>query len=295
MIQANSIADAVNTEFGIPLWIIGLILTVLVGVVLIGGIKRIGQFAELIVPIMAAFYILSSLIVLIMNYKVLPEAFSAIFQGAFSGTAAVGGFVGVGVAQAVRFGIARGVFTNEAGLGTAPIAHAASNIDHPVRQGLWGSFEAFVDTILIATMTAMVIISSGQWKSAESVGVNLTAAAFEASLPGLGRYIILFSIILFAFTTIIGWSYYGEKSAEYLFKSTRAIKPYRVFYILSVFLGTVAKLDLVWTVSDIFNALMALPNLIAVFFLMPVAVRLVQQFFQNPDKEYKLEDYQNLL
>lgn len=295
MTQANSIADAVNAEFGIPLWILGLLMAILAGMVLIGGIKRIGQFAERIVPFMAAFYILCSLVVLAINYKALPGAFADIFQGAFTGTAAVGGFVGAGVAQAIRFGIARGVFTNEAGLGSAPIAHAASNIDHPARQGLWGAFEVFVDTILVATVTALVIVSSGQWQNADLAGVQLTAAAFDTTLPGFGRYIIIIGIVLFAFTTIIGWSYYGEKSAEYLFKSSKVIKPYRVIYIISVFIGAVAKLDLVWVISDIFNALMALPNLIAVTFLMPVVVRLVKQFFDNPDKQYKLEDYQDLL
>ncbi len=287
MVQANSVSDAVNASFGVPVWITGLVVVVLVGLVVIGGIKRIGQFAEKVVPIMSVGYILGGLIILILERSQILPALGAIFTNAFTGTAAAGGFAGSTVSMAVRWGVARGVFTNEAGLGSAPIAHAASHIDHPVKQGLWGAFEVFVDTILICTITALVILTSGLWTDSALNGAALTTAAFESGFFG-GGYIVSIGIVLFAFTTIVGWSYYGEKSLEFLVGSTKFTTPYRIIYIGLAFVGAIGGLTTVWDIADTLNGLMAIPNLIGLFALNGVVVRLVKDFMKDPNK---IRDY----
>ncbi len=294
MVQSNSVATAVNTQFSVPPWITGIVLAVISAVVLIGGIKRIGQVTEKIVPFMAGVYILGALVILIMNASAIPAAFGAIFTDAFTGTAAAGGFAGATIAQAIRFGVARGVFTNEAGLGSAPIAHAAATTDHPVRQGMWGSFEVFVDTLMVCTMTALVLVTSGLWTSADLAGANLTIAAFEQALP-YGGMIVTLALILFPFTTIIGWCYYGEKSAEYLVNSSSIVMPYRLIFVVLVYVGAIGGLNVVWVLADVLNALMAVPNLIGVLALSGVVAKLAKQFFADPDRVYTPEDYAELI
>lgn len=283
-VQSNSIASAFQGQFNFPPLVMGIILAVVAAIILIGGIKRIGQFAEKVVPFMAAAYILGALIILVLHADKIPHAFGLIFGNAFNLKAAGGGFLGFTIMQAMRYGIARGVFTNEAGLGSAPIAHAASTIDHPVRQGLWGAFEVFVDTIMICSMTALVILTSGLAETDPTLkGAALTTAAFHKGLPG-GGYIVTFGILLFAFTTIVGWCYYGEKCIEYLLGS-KVINPYRVVYIAFIILGTVGGLDLVWNIADTLNGLMAIPNLIALLALSGVVAKLVKDFFADPDRK----------
>lgn len=294
MVQSNSVATAVETQFNVPTWVTGVALAVLAGIVLIGGIKRIGQVTEKIVPFMAGVYILGALVILAMNASAIPGAFVSIFRDAFTGTAAVGGFAGAAVGGAIRYGVARGVFTNEAGLGSAPIAHAAATTDHPVRQGIWGSFEVFVDTILVCSMTALVLISSGLWTDASLAGANLTIAAFDQSLP-YGSMIVTLALILFPFTTIIGWCYYGEKCAEYLVNSSKIITPYRLLFIGLVYVGAIGGLEIVWVLADVLNALMAVPNLIAVIALSGVVAKLSKQFFADPERIFKPEDYESII
>lgn len=294
MVQSNSVATAVVTQFNVPTWVTGVALAVLAGIVLIGGIKRIGQVTEKIVPFMAGVYILGAIVILVMNASAIPGAFVSIFRDAFTGTAAVGGFAGAAVGGAIRYGVARGVFTNEAGLGSAPIAHAAATTDHPVRQGIWGSFEVFVDTILVCSMTALVLISSGLWTDATLAGANLTIAAFDQSLP-YGSMIVTLALILFPFTTIIGWCYYGEKCAEYLVNSSKIITPYRLLFIGLVYVGAIGGLEIVWVLADVLNALMAVPNLIAVIALSGVVAKLSKQFFADPERIFKPEDYESII
>ena len=295
MVQSQSIASAMNSQFSIPTWVTGAVIAVLAAIILIGGIKRIGQVTEKLVPFMAAFYIVGGLLILILNAASVPAAIGAIFSNAFTGTAAFGGFAGATVAQAIRYGVARGVFTNEAGLGSAPIAHAAATTDHPVRQGIWGAFEVFVDTILVCTITALVLISMGTWHHEALEGGARTIEAFNMGLPGIGWIIVTMALILFPFTTIIGWCYYGEKSAEYLTNSSKIITPYRALFIIVAFVGALGKVDVVWNFADVMNALMAVPNLIGVLLLSGVVAKLAQQFFADPDKIYQPEDYAHIL
>ncbi len=283
MTQANSIAGAVQSTFGIDPRITGIILAIVAAAILIGGIQRIGQFAEKVVPFMAAFYILGALIILIMEFRHIPAAFGLIFNNAFNLKAAGSGALGFTMAQALRYGVARGVFTNEAGLGSAPIAHSAATTDHPARQGMWGSFEVFVDTILICTMSALVILTSGVYSNPELKGAALTSAAFGTGFPG-GQYIVTIALLLFAFTTIVGWCYYGEKCIEYLFGSA-IITPYRIIYVILIYIGAVGGLEFVWGISDTLNGLMAIHNLIAVLILSPVVVRLTKDFFADPERK----------
>jgi len=263
-VQSNSVARAVEGTFGVPYLWTGIALAVLTFVVIIGGVKRIGQVAEYLVPLMAVLYILGALLILLVNIADVPGAIALIFSDAFTGTAATGGFAGAAVMAAIRFGVARGVFSNEAGLGSAPIAHAAALTDDPVRQGNVAMLGTFIDTILVCTMTALVIITTGAWTSGET-GAELSALAFQTGLPG-GDLIVSIGLIVFAFTTILGWSYYGERAAEFLF-GVKAILPFRVLWVLAVVLGAVGNLGAIWIIADIMNALMAIPNLIALILL----------------------------
>lgn len=284
MVQANSVAEPVLTHFGIPKLITGIVIGVLVFTVIIGGIKRIGQVASRLVPFMAAFYILGALLVILQNIPAIPAAFALIFHDAFTGSAATGGFAGAAVAQAIRFGVARGVFSNEAGLGSAPIAHGAAQTHEPVREGLVAMLGPFIDTIVICTMTALVIILSGAY-SEGLIGADLTARAFQIGLPGQGGYIVAFGIIIFAFSTAISWSYYGDRSVEYLF-GPKMILPYRIIYCFILPVGATVELNMVWLISDIFNALMAWPNLIGLLFLSGVVIKSTKEYFSDPQRVF---------
>ncbi|MBS0012948.1 MAG: sodium:alanine symporter family protein [Desulfobacterales bacterium] len=284
MVQANSVAEPVQTYFGIPKLVTGLLIGALVFLVIVGGIKRIGQVASRLVPIMATFYVLGSLVVIFANLSEVPAAFAMIFTDAFTGTAATGGFAGAAVAQVIRFGVARGVFSNEAGLGSAPIAWGAAKTSEPVRAGLISMLGPFIDTIVVCTMTGLVIIITGAFTSGET-GADLTAKAFNMGLPGPGGYIVAIGIIFFAFSTAITWSYYGDRCIDYLF-GEKLVMPYRVLYCLLLPVGAYVELSTVWTISDIFNALMAWPNLIALIFLSPVIIRLTKEYFSDPKRVY---------
>jgi len=277
MVQANSVASALESTFAVPTWLSGVVLCLLAGAVILGGIQRIAVVAAGLVPFMACAYLLGSLTVIIMLIEQVPAALALIFETAFSGTAAVGGFAGAAVSAAIRFGVARGVFSNEAGLGSAPIAHAAARTNNPVQQGMIGMLGTFIDTIIICTMTALVIILSGAWTSGET-GAALSASAFGSILPGFGDAIVTFGLVIFAFTTILGWSYYGERCAEFLF-GIKVILPYRILWLIAIPLGAMGKLTIIWLLADVLNGLMAIPNLIALILLGPVVFRITREYF----------------
>jgi len=284
MAQANSVAEPLQSYFGVPKVVTGLVIAALVFAVIVGGIKRIGRVASKLVPCMAIFYVLGALLVIGRHYTLLPDAFGLIFHSAFNGSAATGGFAGAAVAQSIRFGVARGVFSNEAGLGSAPIAHGAAQTEEPVREGLVAMLGPFIDTITICTMTALVIILTGAYESGLS-GAELTASAFNLGMPGKGGYIVAIGIAFFAFSTAISWSYYGDRSVEYLF-GPKLIMPYRVLFCLLLPVGAAIELELVWTISDIFNALMAWPNLVGLLFLSPLVWRKTREYFADPSRVY---------
>ncbi len=282
-VQANSVADVMEASFGLPHMATGLILMVLVGAVLIGGIRRIGQVASALVPFMAISYLLAGLVVLAINAADIPDALALVFKHAFSPVAAEGGFAGAAVWAAIRFGVARGIFSNEAGLGSAPIAHASAQTRNPINQGMVAMLGTFIDTIIICSITGLVIITSGTWTSGVS-GAELTSLAFDAALPGVGNYIVAIALAIFAFTTILGWSLYGERCVEFLF-GVKAIVPYRVIWILAIPVGATLNLGFVWLVADTLNALMAIPNLIALLLLSPVVFTLTREFFAKEKAE----------
>jgi alanine or glycine:cation symporter, AGCS family len=278
-IQANSVADAMNSTFAAPPLVTGMVIAVLTALVLIGGIKRIASVAGKLVPLMALSYLAAGLFILVTHMDALPDAFSLIITHAFTPIAASGGFAGAAVWAAIRFGVARGIFSNEAGLGSAPIAHAAAGTDNPVQQGHIAMLGTFIDTILICSMTGLVIIVTGAWSQGET-GASLSSLAFETALPGIGNYIVTIGLSIFAFTTILGWSFYCEKCVEYLFGES-AITPFRLLWVVTVPIGAVASLDFIWLVADTLNALMAIPNLVALILLSPVVFRLTKAHFSK--------------
>ena len=278
-VQSNSVADALHTNFGLPQVWTGIIIMILVGLVLVGGLQRISTVAERLVPAMAVLYILASLVVILLNIGALPHAVGLIFTHAFTPTAATGGFAGAAVWAAIRFGVARGVFSNEAGLGSAPIAHAAAKSKGPVSQGLVAMLGTFIDTIIVCSFTAFAIITTGVWTSGET-GAALTSAAFNAALPGIGGPIIALALAVFAFTTILGWSYYCERSLQYLF-GLKVIMPFRVLWSVAALVGSVLTLEFVWLLADTLNALMAVPNLIALIVLSPIVFKITKAFFDS--------------
>ena len=278
MVQANSVAESLQASFNVTPAVTGLVLVVVTGVVILGGIKRIADVTQYLVPFMAIFYLAGGLIMLVLRIGELPHVLALVFEGAFTGTAATGGFAGSTIMLAMRYGIARGLFSNEAGLGSAPMVHAAAQTDHPVRQGMYGIFEVFVDTILICTVTGLVILVTGVWDSG-ATGAALSARAFEAGLPGTwGDVIVTTGLVLFAFSTIIGWSYYGETGIVYLLGAKSAV-PYRLLWLVFIYLGAIGSLHLVWDVADTLNGLMAIPNLISVLASLPLLLRLQREFF----------------
>jgi AGCS family alanine or glycine:cation symporter len=276
-VQANSVADVLGETFSIPSWVTGMSMAVLVALVLLGGIRRIATVAGRLVPLMAFTYIAAGLVILGMNLDQIAPALGHIVRSAFTGEAAGGGFAGATVWAAIRFGVARGIFSNEAGLGSAPIAHAAAQTDDPVRQGTVAMLGTFIDTLIVCTITGLVIVVSGVWSTGES-GAALSSLAFEETLPGLGGYVVALGLSLFAFTTMLGWSVYGERCAEYLF-GIRSIWPFRIAWIVAIPVGALAELDFIWLLADTLNALMALPNLVALLLLSPVVFRVSRDYF----------------
>jgi len=275
MVQANSIAAAMHTSFGWSTTVTGLVLLVLTAAVILGGIQRISAVANWLVPFMAIGYILAALVVLVVHAADVPAAFMTIFANAFSPTAAVGGFAGAAVMAGIRYGVARGIFSNEAGLGTAGIAQAAGFSASPVHSGLIGMMGTFFDTLVVCSMTGLAIVVSGAWTSGET-GAALTQLAFQSAMPVIGDELVAIALAIFALTTIFGWSFYGERCWNYLV-GPRAILPFRVLWTAAVFFGAVSQLDLAWTIADTLNALMAIPNLVALLALAPVVVRLTRE------------------
>jgi AGCS family alanine or glycine:cation symporter len=275
--QVNAITSSVETTFHVPVVLTGIVLTILVALVTLGGIQKISKVAEIIVPFMSVFYFGGAMLILILHYSAVPAALALVIKSAFTPTAAVGGFVGATVSRAIQNGVARGVFSNEAGLGSAPIAAAAAKTNSCVRQGLVSMTGTFFDTIILCTMTGLVLIVSGQWETT-LVGSELTTAAFTTGLGGVGSYVVTLGLMFFAFTTIIGWNYYGERCTAYVF-GTKAIKPFKVLYILMIACGPFLKLEMIWTIADITNGLMALPNLIGLLGLSHVVIRETKQYF----------------
>jgi AGCS family alanine or glycine:cation symporter len=278
MVQSNTMASALETGFGIPPWATGFSLVVLVGIVTLGGISRIANTADKVVPIMAVAYLIGAVIILILNASEVPGALAMIVTHAFSPAPAVGGFAGASVAIAIRYGIARGIFSNEAGLGSASIVHAQAR-NQPFRQGFWGVWEVFIDTLVVCTMTALVILVTGVLETGAN-GADLTSAAFSKGLPGPGGYVIIVAIAFFAYTTMLTWNFYGEKSWEYLF-GRRVVMPFRLLFLVFVFLGSVGALELVWDVADTLNGLMAAPNLIALVLLGGVMAKEKLDYFNQ--------------
>ena len=286
MTQSNSIAQALEQSFHIPTLASGIVVAIVVAVVILGGIKSIARVNEKIVPFMAAFYIICAVAVLIVNFREIPHAFGLIFGNAFTLPSAAGGAAGYTIMMAMRYGFARGVFSNEAGLGSAPIAHAASSTKDPVEQGLWGIFEVFLDTIVICTLTALVVLTSGLW-GGELDGAPLSIAAFNQAIPHIGGYGVTIGMVLFATSTMFGWSYYGEKALEYLFKGTSAgtikaaIMVYRCLFVIAAVVGAVGGLQFIWSIADTLNGLMAIPNLIALLALSGVVIKTTKKGFER--------------
>ena len=284
MAQANSVANALSglvygneaTNDLIFKIILSLVMAVLIGMVIIGGIKRIGQVASKIVPIMCVFYVAGALYIIFNHLNLTAEAISLIINSAFTPTAATGGVAGSTFLIVLRYGVAQGIFSNESGLGTAPMAHAAAKTDQPVREGLVAMLGPFIDTIIICTMTAVIIIIAGDWTSIN--GAELTSNSFQKFLPGIGHYIVSIGLIFFAFSTLISWSYYGEKGFEYLFGSDKTMI-YRWIFLIFIPIGGAVKIQLVWNLSNVGNALMAAPNLIALLVLTPVIIKMTNKYF----------------
>ena len=266
MVQANSVASTVHGTFSIPTWVTGIILTIFAALVLVGGIKSIGKVTSFFVPIMAAFYLICGIFILILNAELVPNAIKLIFTDAFTGEAVAGGAIGT----VIRWGVARGVFSNEAGLGSAPIAAAAAKTDFPARQALVSMTQVFIDTIIICSITGISLVMAGQYTSGLE-GAELTSVSFDLLLGPVGSYAVAIGLIFFAASTIIGWAYYGEKCYSYLF-GDKTVLNYRIVFVLAVFIGCVSSLDLVWTFADVMNALMAIPNLIGLLGLSAVII-----------------------
>lgn len=279
MVQSNSMADVLESTFHIERWMTGLVTTIVVALVILGGIKRIAKVSSSLVPFMCVGYVVVSLVVLGIYVDRIPAAFALIFTHALTPSAATGGFVGAAVMMAIQYGVARGIFSNEAGLGTGGIAQAAGTTNSPVRSGLIGMIGTFIDTIIVCSMTGLTIICSGVWTSGEK-GASLSAAAFESALPGIGGYFLAIALLIFTFTTILGWSYFGERCWIYL-AGRKAVMPFRVLWVLAVFGGAVFQLDFVWLLADTLNALMAIPNLVALLLLSPVVLKLTKDYFDK--------------
>lgn len=278
MVQANSIASMLQANMHVSPWVSGSVMTVFTAIVIIGGIRSIARVCEYLVPFMAAIYIIGCMVLLFIGRETLGDTLQLIFTSAFTGQAALGGFAGAGMKEAVRFGIARGLFSNESGLGSAPIVAAAAQTDEPVSQALISSTGTFWDTVVVCAATGIVVVNSGEWMTGLK-GTELTSAAF-ADVPVIGPAVLTFGLLTFVFSTILGWSYYGEKAMEYLF-GKRSIMPYRWAWVAAVMVGSVMSLHVVWTFADIANAMMALPNLVALLLLSPVIAAETKRYFSD--------------
>ncbi|HEL2730022.1 TPA: sodium:alanine symporter family protein [Streptococcus suis] len=276
--QVNSITASLETSFGLAPQLVSIVTAILIAFFIFGGIEKISDVSTKIVPFMAILYILASVIVLAMHFDQILPTLALVLKSAFSPAAAAGGFAGATVQQAIQRGIARGVFSNESGLGSAPIAAAAAKSDNPVEQGLISMTGTFIDTLIICTLTGFTILVTDQWSVEGLAGAPLTQAAFATVFGNTGSIALTISLVLFAFTTILGWSYYGERCIEFLF-GTKSILPYRLVFVAMVALGGFLKIDLIWTIADIVNGLMALPNLIALLALSPVIIKETRQYF----------------
>lgn len=281
MVQTNSMALVGNSVFNIPVIVTGVVMAFLTWVVVVGGIKRIGEVTEKLVPFMAVFYIVAALIIIISKINLIPWAFGEIFKSAFTGRAAFGGFAGATVAQAMRFGVARGIFSNEAGLGSASMAHAVAKTPHPVRQGTIAMVGVMIDTLIICTMTGLVIVMTGALGTGLT-STALTAHAFTAVLGGLGGPIVALGSLLFGYSTLITWCYYGQQCARYIF-GPAVVKPYAWLFVIVAFLGAIVKVPFVWLLTDTLNGAMAIPNLIGLVFLSGVMAKEVKEYFSNPE------------
>lgn len=279
--QSKAVADALNNTFSVPHWISGVALLIFAGLVILGGIKWIGRVTSFFVPIMALFYLIAGLIIMFMNLNVVPEAFAIIFKYAFSGEAVAGGTIGA----VIRFGVARGLFSNEAGLGSAPIAAAAARSDIPGRQALVSMTQVLFDTLIICSITGVTIVMSGKWEDGTIAAGALTAEAWGTFLGGAGPILVSIGIVFFASSTILGWGYYGEKCFQYLFDNPTAITIYRIIFVLFIFVGATATLDVVWSLADVLNGLMAFPNLIGLLGLSGVIVAETRRLQQKIKEE----------
>ncbi|MDP2359673.1 MAG: sodium:alanine symporter family protein [bacterium] len=289
MVQANSIAGLARDSLGVPVWLTGGVLALLTGAVILGGIRGIARVCQVVVPIMTVLYVLGCLALLLLHAGGLPDTVRLILRSAFSGHAMAGGFLGAGVREALRFGVARGLFSNESGLGSAPIVAAAAQTRNPVRQALVSASGTFWDTVVVCALTGLVVVNSGAWTTG-ATGAGLTRAAF-ADLPVVGPFILSFGLLTFVFTTILGWSYYGERAAEYLW-GPRAVAPYRWLWTLAVLGGASLSLPAVWNLADIANGLMAIPNLVALLLLQGVLVAETRRWLWSGCLDEHAEDEQ---
>ena len=279
MTQSNAVASILNSQMSIPTWVTGTVLLTLTAVVILGGIKSIGKFTSVLVPFMIIAYVLCALVILFMNTDKIGDAFGLIFYHAFNPIAAGGGFVGATIAAAMRYGVARGVFSNESGLGSAPIAAAAAKTDEPAKQALVSMTQTFIDTLVVCTMTALIILIAPFWQEGVSAG-SLTMQSFEYYLGDVGMVVVVLATVLFAYSTILGWSYYGEKAFEFIF-GEKYIKVYRVIFIAVVMVGAMMKLEFVWNFSDLMNGMMAIPNLLALLILSKVISSETNRYFKE--------------
>ena len=302
MTQVNSISGNMEAVFGVPTWVSGIVLLVLCGLVIVGGLKRIATVTEKIVPFMVLVYMVGTIAILVMNIKMVPSVFTAIFKGAFALRAAGGGIVGYGVKLAIEQGMKRGVFSNEAGLGSSVMVHSSSNVREPVRQGMWGIFEVFADTMIVCTLTACTILSSGLVDLqtgaavAEFQGVainnsNIVSTVFTMYFGKLGGGFIAIAIMLFAYSTVLGWSHYGSKAAEFLF-GTKFTAVYRIVFVVATFGGAVMSANLAWDIADTLNGMMMIPNLIGVIVLSPVVYKITRNYV---DRKFKGKDVEPML
>ena len=294
MSQINSISGNMKSAFGVPTYITGIALLILAALVIVGGLKRIASVTEKLVPFMAIIYVLGALVIFFMNIDQCGAIFSAIFKGAFGLRAVGGGIVGSGVKMAVTWGMKRGVFSNEAGLGSSVMVHSSSNVKEPVRQGMWGIFEVFADTMIVCTLTAFVVLSSGLVDLetgavlSASEGSALVGEAFATKFGSAGPMFIAIAILLFAFSTVLGWSHYGSKAWEYLF-GTKSMIAYKIVFVLMIYVGATMNLGLAWDLSDTFNGLMAIPNLIGVLSLSPIVMKITRNYVARVLKKEEIK------
>ncbi|HUH52633.1 MAG TPA: sodium:alanine symporter family protein [Microbacteriaceae bacterium] len=295
MTQSNAIAENAERTFNVPFWVSGLVVAVLTALVLVGGIKSIGRVTSAFVPFMIVFYVIAAVFILITHIGDVPGAFAQIFSEAFTGTSAVGGFAGSVFIIAIQMGFARGIFSNESGMGSAAIAAAAAQTRHPVRQGLVSMTQTFIDTIIVVSMTGLVIITTGTWQDVGADGSQISKAlmtgeAFSKGLPGnWGHWIVTLGVIFFAFSTLLGWSYYGERNFERIF-GRRAVMPFRLFFSVIVFVGATTELEIIWSFSDVMNGLMALPNLIGLLILSGLVARETKAYIKFDPKLQATEE-----